>query len=96
MVDQGRVLGGGELVFCNNEAVGDTGIAAFHFQSGDIGTDMFIPFKVNEFGNAVLDVALEHQAGFGVVAKFISTDFIVQQLIDFVTFEAVVTVAQHG
>ena len=48
MVDQGRVVGGGELIVGNHETVGDAGIGAFDLQAGNNGLDSVVVFIVDK------------------------------------------------
>ena len=58
--------------------------------------DVVVPFIINKVGHTVLDIALENQAGLGVVGEFIGTDFTVGELIHFVAFETIVAVGGSG
>ena len=79
----------GKLVGLNAEAMLNALVFAIDTLNWDGSTELVAEFKIDDFADAIFDIALRYQTGLIWVLEFWARDFWIGQLINLVTLEIV-------
>ena len=92
MVHKTRVVIRCKLVECNHERVLNSVIASVNHKSRNAVTQIIIVNEVDNSSDIVFHVTLEDKTSLGRIVKLVNTYFSIGQLINLITFKAVISV----